>query len=79
MFSNKNYELIDNFPSDFISIHKVNLFNDWEIPPWKLEINVDKLLGEGEFGKVYMAKWNSTEVVAKVINHDISDEKNHYL
>ena len=38
MFSNKNYEFIDNFPSDFISIHKVNLFNDWEIPPWKLKI-----------------------------------------
>ena len=74
MFSNKNYEFIDNFPSDFISI-KNKVFNDWEIPPWKLEINVDKLLGEGEFGKVYMAKWNSTEVVAKVINHDISDEK----
>ena len=44
MFSNKNYEFIDNFPSDFISI-KNKVFNDWEIPPWKLEINVDKLLG----------------------------------
>lgn len=45
MFSNKNYEFIDNFPSDFVLIHKVNLFNDWEIPPSNpTDSNVDNML-----------------------------------
>ena len=39
-------------------------FNDWEIPPWELFIFKDRLLGEGTFAKVFLAKWRETFVVA---------------
>ena len=44
------------------------IFKDWEIPPWDLHIYKDKLLGEGNFGKVYLATWRDTLVVAKVVD-----------
>ena len=46
-------------------------FNDWEIPPGELFIFSKRLLGEGSFAKVYLAKWRETFVVAKVINPNI--------
>lgn len=50
-------------------------FNDWEIPPWELYIFQDRLLGEGSFAKVYLAKWRETFVVAKVINPNVCNDK----
>ena len=50
-------------------------FGSWEIPPWELFIFKTRLLGEGSFSKVYLAKWRETFVVAKVINEDICAEK----
>ena len=46
-------------------------FGDWEIPPWELFIFEYKILGEGSFSKVYLAKWRETFVVAKVIKDDV--------
>tara|TARA_B100001769_G_scaffold192311_1_gene152985 strand:- start:81 stop:1013 length:933 start_codon:yes stop_codon:yes gene_type:complete len=45
-------------------------FNDWEIPPWELFIFKDRLLGEGTFAKVFLAKWRETFVVAKIFNEN---------
>ena len=70
MFSDKDYSYYDGIPKNFI-ILKDKKFEEWEIPPWNLLIYSDKLLGEGEFGKVYLADWNGTQVVAKIINEDI--------
>lgn len=74
MFSNKDYSYCDDIPKEFIKI-KDKKFDEWEIPPWKLYIHSDKLLGEGNFGKVYLATWNHTTVVAKVINESLSEDK----
>ena len=74
MFSENKYEFIDGFPKCFFNI-RYKKFNDWEIAPWKLMVNNKKLIGEGEFGKVYMANWANTQVVAKVVNDNISEEK----
>ena len=77
--SNFNYN-IDLYTSN-ISLHdgvpkiyshlKDKKFEDWEIPPWELFIFESRLLGEGSFAKVYLAKWRETFVVAKVINQNI--------
>lgn len=79
--SNFNYN-IDLHTSD-ISLHngvpknfshlKDKDFGDWEIPPWELFIFESRLLGEGSFAKVYLAKWRETFVVAKVINENIAE------
>ena len=50
-------------------------FGDWEIPPWELFIFQDRLIGEGGFSKVYLAKWRETFVVAKVIKEEVLNEK----
>lgn len=83
--SNKNYNKSIDLISCDISLHsgvprefyeiKDKEFSDWEIPPWELFIFKDKILGEGSFAKVYMAKWRETIVVAKVINENICQEK----
>ena len=73
MFINKDRSL--NVDEDkFLSL-KNKEFNEWEIPPWNLIIDINDIIGEGEFGKVYMAKWNHTQVVAKVINDNVPIEK----
>ena len=55
-------------------------FGDWEIPPWELFIFNKRLLGEGSFAKVYLAKWRGTFVVAKIINANIcANEKSLVL
>tara|TARA_Y100000591_G_scaffold331621_1_gene366084 strand:+ start:13784 stop:14758 length:975 start_codon:yes stop_codon:yes gene_type:complete len=79
----KNYD-VDKMMGD-ISIHsgipkeyyasKDKKFGDWEIPPWELFIFKDRLLGEGSFSRVYLAKWRETFVVAKVLNQEICREK----
>lgn len=45
-------------------------FDEWEIPPWELFIFSDRLIGEGAFSKVYLAKWRETFVVAKVFKQE---------
>ena len=73
MFSNKNYEFIDNFPSDFVLIHKVNLFNDWEIPPSNpTDSNVDNMLQ-----KYPKNRLNATEVI-KLFNEVEEYRKKKY-
>lgn len=54
-------------------------FGDWEIAPWELFIFKDRLLGEGGFSKVYLAKWRETFVVAKVIKEEILIEKKNLI
>ena len=49
---------------------KFKEFNDWEIPPWEIYIDSNKLLGEGTWAKVYLAEWRHTTVVAKVLKND---------
>lgn len=44
-------------------------FGEWEIPPWEIYIDSDKLLGEGSWAKVYLAEWRQTTVVAKVLKN----------
>lgn len=44
-------------------------FKDWEIPPWEIFIDSNKLLGEGSWAKVYLAEWRHTTVVAKVLKN----------
>tara|TARA_Y100000994_G_scaffold249638_1_gene263086 strand:- start:19575 stop:20516 length:942 start_codon:yes stop_codon:yes gene_type:complete len=56
-----------------------NDYYDWEIPPWELFIFENHVLGEGSFGKVYLAKWRETFVVAKIINHEVCENKEFIL
>lgn len=74
MYSDKEYSLHSDIPREFL-YQRDKVFEEWEIPPWNLLIFRDKLLGEGQFGKVYLASWHKTEVVAKVINEDIPEDK----
>jgi len=60
-------ELTHNIPTKFAHL-KNKIFEDWEIAPWELFIFEDRLLGQGAFSKVYLAKWRETFVVAKVID-----------
>ena len=72
MAKNYNIDLIlsqDKNKTNYDLNYKI--VNDWEIPPWELFIFTDRMLGEGSFSKVYLAKWRETFVVAKVINNDI--------
>ena len=50
-------------------------FDDWEIPPWELFIFKDRLIGQGTFSNVYLAKWRETFVVAKVFKPEIIESK----
>ena len=74
MFSDKDYSLYDGIPKQWDHL-KNKIFDEWEIPPWKIMIHKNKLLGEGKFGKVYLATWNATTVVAKIINDDLPEDK----
>lgn len=74
MFVNKDYSLYNGIPRKFRFIRTKKL-GDWEIAPWDLLIDDNQLIGQGEFGHVYLAKWKSTQVVAKVMNEDISADK----
>lgn len=77
MFSNTNYSYHGGIPKQYLRL-KDKEFSEWEIPPWNLFINENILLGQGNYGKVYFALWNETEVVAKVINQNLS-KKNREL
>jgi serine/threonine protein kinase len=74
MFSDKDYSLYDGIPKCY-QMQKNKHFEEWEIPPWNLIILSDQMLGEGQFGKVYKGKWNHTEVVVKIVNDKIPENK----
>ena len=84
--SNNNFEcdfleesLHDGVPKNYYYL-KDKKFGEWEIAPWELFIFNNRLLGEGSFAKVYLAKWRGTFVVAKVINANIcANEKSLVL
>lgn len=79
--------IFNNYSCDFMdeSLHsgipkkyynlKNKKFGDWEIAPWELFIFKDRLIGEGAFSRVYLAKWRETFVVAKVIKEEVLSEK----
>ena len=77
MFSNTDYSYHGEVPKQYLKL-KDKEFSEWEIPPWNLFIDENRLLGQGNYGKVYFALWNETEVVAKVINQNLS-KKNREL
>ena len=70
----KYISIHNGVPKQFYNILNKE-FSEWEIPPWNLIIFEDKLLGEGSFAKVYLAKWRETYVAAKVINSEILNTK----
>lgn len=47
---------------------------EWLINKDDLEIYYDKLLGSGQYGTIYLAKWRKTIVVAKLF-HKVSDQQ----
>ena len=68
MFSSKILDpsLYQGIPKEFKDIRNKQ-FKEWEIPPWDLLIHDEKIIGEGIYGRVYLASWKKTTVVAKVI------------
>lgn len=66
--------LHDGVPKQFFDIRN-KTFNDWEIPPWELEIYRKNLLGRGSFSEVYLSKWRATYVVSKIIKDEIIEIK----
>ena len=60
---------------DTSSFKNEKQFSDWEIAPKELIIFYDKVLGEGEFGKVYLSEWRKTKVASKVVNEKIPEDK----
>ena len=70
--------LYDGIPLKYFYL-KHKKFGDWEIPPWELFIFKDRLLGQGSFSKVYLAKWRETFVVAKVIKDEIISMKKYLI
>ena len=73
MFDDKDYSLYDGIPKQFRYIRNKE-FEEWEIPPWDVLIQKDKLIGKGEFGSVYLATWNETEVVVKIMNSNLKQK-----
>ena len=58
--------LHSGIPTKFSHLQN-KIFSDWEIPPWELYIDKNKLIGEGSWSYVYLAEWRKTTVVAKVL------------
>ena len=73
-----NLSIHGGVPKQFFSM-KDHTFADWEIPPWELTIFEDRMIGQGSFAKVFMAKWRETEVVAKVLDTAFIREKKHVV
>ena len=78
MLTNIDHVLNNGSPKESTSLK--NKINDWEIAPFDLLVDRTQLIGKGEFGHVHLAKWRSTQVVAKIMNKDIGDDqKNLFL
>ena len=73
-----NTTITGGIPVQYSSLRQ-NDYYDWEIPPWELFIFENHVLGEGSFGKVYLAKWRETFVVAKIINQEVCENKEFIL
>ena len=73
-----NTTIREGIPRQYSSLSH-NEYSDWEIPPWELFIFENNVLGEGSFGKVYLAKWRETFVVAKIINQELYENKEFIL
>ena len=73
-----NTTIREGIPREYSSLSH-NEYSDWEIPPWELFIFENNILGEGSFGKVYLAKWRETFVVAKIINQELYENKEFIL
>ena len=76
--SSTKLELTHNIPTKFAYL-EYKIFEDWEIAPWELFIFEDRLLGEGTFSKVYLAKWRETFVVAKVIHPEFVKQRKSFV
>ena len=76
--SSTKLQLTGNIPTKFAYL-EYKIFEDWEIAPWELFIFEDRLLGQGAFSKVYLAKWRETFVVAKVIDPEIAKLKKSFV
>ena len=74
----EDISLHSGIPKQFYGL-KHKTFSDWEIPPWELYIFENRILGEGAFSKVYLAKWREIFVVAKIIREDFVDFKKHLI
>lgn len=72
MFTSRKYTFDNGFPREFSHLRNKKI-DDWEIAPWEILIDTEQLLGKGEFGYVYLAKWKSTQVVAKVIMESMTN------
>lgn len=77
--TSKANDILDNYMTSKCIHLKNKIFGDWEIPPWELFIFEDRLLGEGGFSKVYLAKWRETFVVAKVLRQEVIKEKKNLI
>lgn len=72
MFAGANESYRSGIPKRYYHLKDKN-FSEWEIPPWELYIDTNRLVGEGSFGKVYMAKWRETPVIAKVAHKEMNE------
>ena len=80
MFKNmyeNNISVHGGIPKQFYHL-KNKEFNEWEIAPWELIIDTNKLLGHGNWANVYLAEWRKTTVVAKVLKNNL-DVHSKYL
>ena len=66
---------MNNIPDKYKRLESEKKFSDWEIAPWELLIFYDNILGEGEFGKVYLSEWRKTKVASKIVNAKIPEDK----
>jgi len=65
-------------PKQFYHL-KSKEFTEWEIAPWELIIDTDKLLGHGNWANVYLAEWRKTTVVAKVLKNNLDVHAKHLI
>ena len=72
--NSSNHMLLNDIDYDKKHYSKNIVYDEWEIPKYDLFIFKDRLLGQSQFSKVYLAKWKETIVVAKVIKNLDNDK-----
>ena len=78
LFSDTEVSVHDGIPRPFYHLRNT-MFGEWQIPPWELTIYRDRVLGDGTFSRVYLAKWRETYVVAKVISRELLEFKKYLI